>query len=506
MLHVRLFGETRVLDGIQVLGPSDFGGRKPQRILEALALHRGQQVSKDRLVDILWADRPPPDHVATLESYVSLLRRRLQPGIPARQSVIRTLPRAYRLDPATTSTDLDLFDDLVTEAGNRPDGEAHSLLDRASALASTDLLDSSDETWWAEPIRADYRRRAVRAALRAGELALPHDADSALRLAGRALGLDVLCEPAWRLMIRAHAAAGHRTEALRSYRSCRRLLSRELGIHPAPQTRAVLADVVAGTRHESPETATADLGSVMDATLALFEHQRGGDTAVPLADAVRVVSALLPVPADPPAPSVTVDPGRALRRAGARLHDEFDGVLGHEIVQRFLYGGYDRLLAHSTVRTYLPLLAERSARQRLRALADARPGGTPTVLFRHAPGSASGRMALGFFEHLAGDLAVAWSNGPVPAGRPSSSVIAAMAERGIDITGRVATPWTDQLPHPADVVVAIGEAGPAVPGKRCLHWELPETGDTHVEDVRPVRDEIERRVRTLLAELCPPTD
>lgn len=293
MLHVRLFGGTHILDGTHVLGPGDFGGRKPQRILEALALHRGQQVSKDRLVDILWADSPPPDHMSTLESYVSLLRRRLQPGTPARRSVIRTLPRAYLLDPDTTSTDLDLFDDLVAEAGSRPTRDAHRLLDHASALASTDLLDSSDDTWWAEPIRADYRQRAVRAAVRAGELALPLDVDAALRLAGRALELDVLCEPAWQLMIRAHAATGHRNEALRAYRSCRRLLARELGIRPSPQTMAVLAEVITGT-HQSADPRADDLGAVMDATLTLFEHHRVGETTIGLDDAVRVVSALLP--------------------------------------------------------------------------------------------------------------------------------------------------------------------------------------------------------------------
>ncbi|HEX3648629.1 MAG TPA: winged helix-turn-helix domain-containing protein, partial [Pseudonocardiaceae bacterium] len=199
MLYVRLFGATHVVDGTHVLGPGDFGGRKPQRILEALALHRGQQISKDRLADILWTDQPPPDHMSTLESYVSHLRRRLQPGIPTKHSVIRTLPRAYLLDPTTTSTDLDLFDDLLTEADNRPDREAQRLLDQASALASTELLASTDDMWWVEPIRADYRQRAVRAALRAGELALPHDAEAALRLAGRALSLDILSEPGWRL-------------------------------------------------------------------------------------------------------------------------------------------------------------------------------------------------------------------------------------------------------------------------------------------------------------------
>ncbi|HEX5497163.1 MAG TPA: BTAD domain-containing putative transcriptional regulator [Mycobacteriales bacterium] len=301
-----MFGTTRVLDGTRVLGPGDFGGLKPRRILEALALHRGHQVSKDRLVDVLWADRPPPDHMATLESYVSLLRRRLQPGTPTRRSVIRTVPRGYLLDPATARTDLDLFDELVARADDCADAGARRLLDRASALASTDLLASPDETPWAEPVRTDYRQRAVRAALRAAELALREDAaDCAARLAGRALGLDLLCEAGWRLVMQAHVATGRRDAALRAYRSCRRLLARDLGIEPAPETRAVLVDLVRGQRTarggrdtRGPHSArpgghNVDLGAVLDAALALFENERTGEQPGRVDDAVQIMTGLL---------------------------------------------------------------------------------------------------------------------------------------------------------------------------------------------------------------------
>jgi DNA-binding SARP family transcriptional activator len=307
MLHVRLFGTTCVLDGARVLGPGDFGGLKPRRILEALALHRGHQVSKDRLADVLWANQPPPDHMATLESYVSVLRRKLQPGTPARRSAIRTVPRGYLLDPSIARTDLDLFDELIAGADNSADAGAWRLLDRASALASTDLLASPDETQWAEPIRADYRQRAVGAALRAAELALrTGDADYAARLAGRAVSLNALCEPGWRLVMRAHVATGRRDAALRAYRSCRRLLIRELGIEPAPETRAVLVDLVRGQRtprggrdSRGPRHArpgghhNADLGAVLDAALALFEHDVTDTPPGHVDDAMRIMTGLL---------------------------------------------------------------------------------------------------------------------------------------------------------------------------------------------------------------------
>lgn len=306
MLHVRLFGTTCVLDGTRVLGPGDFGGIKPRRILEALALTRGHPVSKDRLADVLWADQPPADHVATLESYVSLLRRRMQPGVPPRRSAVRTVSRGYLLDPALARTDLDLFDELVTRAESGPD--TRRLLDRASALAAPDLLPSPDETPWAEGIRADYRQRAIRAALQAAELALRDgDAEDAARLAGRALGLNMHCEPGWRLVMRAHLASGRRDAGLRAYRSCRRLLARDLGIEPAPETRAVLVDLVRGQRTPGrggrdsrgprasvrPGGNSTDLAVVLDAALALFEHQRTGDRIGSVDDATRIITTLI---------------------------------------------------------------------------------------------------------------------------------------------------------------------------------------------------------------------
>ncbi|HEX5121158.1 MAG TPA: BTAD domain-containing putative transcriptional regulator [Pseudonocardiaceae bacterium] len=277
----------------------------------------------------------------------------------------------------------------------------------------------------------------------------------------------------WRLVIRAHAAA-HRTQALRAYRSCRRLLVQELGIRPVPKfkTRAVLAEVVTGTRRsrEQLDLRATDLGTAMDATLILFEHHRIGVTTDRLDEAVHVMLALLPPQAPTPTlPSATViDPRHTLHSAGVRLNHEFDGTLRLEIVQRFLYSAHDRLRATSTVHNYLPLLAERSARQRLHAVAAADPDpdpATPTVVFLHTPGTAYGRMALGFFEHLAGNRAVAWCEGPEPADRTRPAAIAAMAERGIDITGQFRRPWTDQLIRTANVVVAFGHdtPGPGLP-------------------------------------------
>jgi protein-tyrosine-phosphatase len=205
-------------------------------------------------------------------------------------------------------------------------------------------------------------------------------------------------------------------------------------------------------------------------------------------------------------PELSVDQRLALRTAATRLQAEFDGTFGQETIQRFLHSSYDRFAARSTVANFLPLLAERFARQRLHALAKVEGhahDATPTVLFLCVHNAGRSQMALGFFQHLAGPGAIAWSGGSEPGYEINPAAVAAMAERGIDITGEFPKPWTDEIVRAADVVVTMGcgDACPVLPGKRYLDWELDDPAGKSVEDVRPVRDEIERRVRALLAEL-----
>jgi arsenate reductase (thioredoxin) len=148
-------------------------------------------------------------------------------------------------------------------------------------------------------------------------------------------------------------------------------------------------------------------------------------------------------------------------------------------------------------------------RQRLTALAKvARLGqdGRPTVLFVCVHNAGRSQMALGFFRHLAGDGAVAWSGGSEPGVEINPAAVAAMAECGIDISAEYPKPWTDEVVRAADVVISMGcgDACPIFPGKRYEDWELDDPAGKSVDDVRPVRDEIERRVRRLLHELNVP--
>ena len=127
----------------------------------------------------------------------------------------------------------------------------------------------------------------------------------------------------------------------------------------------------------------------------------------------------------------------------------------------------------------------------------------PTVLFLCVHNAGRSQMALGWFDHLAGGRATAWSGGSEPAAAVNPSAIAAMAEVGIDISREHPKRWTDQIVRAADVVVTMGcgDSCPFFPGKRYLDWELDDPAGLGIVAVRPIRDEIGRRVRQLLDEL-----
>ncbi|CAN5404083.1 arsenate reductase ArsC [soil metagenome] len=207
--------------------------------------------------------------------------------------------------------------------------------------------------------------------------------------------------------------------------------------------------------------------------------------------------------------TVSIDEGLALETAATRLSTEFTDVFSKETIERFLHSSFDQFAQNATVSRFLPLIAERFARQRLRAFAKVEglhDDGKPTVLFLCVHNSGRSQMAMGFFTHLAGDDAVAWSGGSEPATSLNPAAIEAMRARGIDISAEFPKPWTDEVVRAADAVITMGcgDACPIFPGKRYEEWVLDDPAGLDVAAVRPVRDEIERRVRVLLAELDMP--
>jgi arsenate reductase (thioredoxin) len=202
---------------------------------------------------------------------------------------------------------------------------------------------------------------------------------------------------------------------------------------------------------------------------------------------------------------MTLAQRHSLREAATRLQRTFDGVFGVETVQRYLDDSLDKLRTAAYV-DYVPLLAERFARERLTAIAKmegALVSDTPTVLFLCVHNAGRSQMAAGWLRHLAGDRVTVLSGGSAPAEEINPSAVEAMAERGIDITDQFPKPWTDETVGVADVIVTMGcgDACPVLPGKRYLDWELEDPAGQGVDAVRPIRDDIERRVRGLMQDL-----
>ncbi|GAA2436870.1 arsenate reductase ArsC [Actinomadura vinacea] len=167
---------------------------------------------------------------------------------------------------------------------------------------------------------------------------------------------------------------------------------------------------------------------------------------------------------------LSIDQQHALLTAARNLTDQFTGTFGAETIERFLHSSYDQFAGRSTIPNFLPLLAERFARQRLQALArlegkDA--GHAPIVLFLCVHNAGRSQMALGFFQDLAGDAGIGWSGGSEP-GIEVNPAVAAMRERGIDISREFPKPWTDEIARAADVIITMGcgDACPIFPGKR----------------------------------------
>ena len=204
--------------------------------------------------------------------------------------------------------------------------------------------------------------------------------------------------------------------------------------------------------------------------------------------------------------TLTIEQRLGLRQAAESLARKFEGVFGMETIELFLASSYEQFASKAKTGAFLPILAERFAKQRLDALARVEGkanDGLPAVLFLCVHNAGRSQMALGWFNHLAGDRAIAWSGGSEPGTEVNAAAIEAMAEVGIDISDEFPKPWTDEIVRAADVVVTMGcgDACPLFPGKRYEDWVLDDPAGMGVDAVRPIRDEIGQRVRELLASL-----
>ncbi|MGA4947660.1 arsenate reductase ArsC [Streptomyces lydicamycinicus] len=129
----------------------------------------------------------------------------------------------------------------------------------------------------------------------------------------------------------------------------------------------------------------------------------------------------------------------------------------------------------------------------------------PSVLFVCVHNAGRSQMAAAFLTHLAGDRVQVRSAGSAPADAVNPAVVAAMAEVGIDVSAEVPKVLTVEAVQASDVVITMGcgDTCPVFPGKRYLDWQLPDPAGQGVEAVRPIREDIEQRIRGLLDEIAP---
>jgi arsenate reductase len=127
----------------------------------------------------------------------------------------------------------------------------------------------------------------------------------------------------------------------------------------------------------------------------------------------------------------------------------------------------------------------------------------PTVLFLCVHNAGRSQMAAGWLRHLAGERVRVLSGGSEPGAAVNPAAVAVMAEVGVDIAGARPQRWSDADLDEADVVVTMGcgDTCPYIPGKRYVDWPLADPAGQGVDAVRPIRDEIEARVRGLMGEL-----
>jgi protein-tyrosine-phosphatase len=195
-----------------------------------------------------------------------------------------------------------------------------------------------------------------------------------------------------------------------------------------------------------------------------------------------------------------------IHTSALRLQDKFEGVFGPQTIERYINDSLDQLLPNSEVVSFVPIFVERFARDRLRALAKVEGkmiADKPGVMFLCVHNAGRSQMASGWLEHLSGDRVDVFSGGSEPARTVNPAAIEAMAEVGIDIRTEFPKPWTDEIVRAADVVVTMGcgDACPVYPGKRYEDWVLDDPEGLGVAAVRPIRDEIRRRVERLTEEM-----
>ena len=196
-----------------------------------------------------------------------------------------------------------------------------------------------------------------------------------------------------------------------------------------------------------------------------------------------------------------------VNQAADRLAEEFAGIFSQETIARYIAESL-QMLEGARINVFVPVLAHRFARERLRALAQAEGvlvKDVPEVLFVCVHNAGRSQMAAGLIKRRSRGRIHVRTAGSAPSAEIDPTVIAAMGELGIDVAEEFPKPLTDEVVRAADVVITMGcgDACPIYPGKRYEDWELDDPAGLDLDAVRRIRDEIDGRVRHLVGELLP---
>jgi protein-tyrosine-phosphatase len=196
-----------------------------------------------------------------------------------------------------------------------------------------------------------------------------------------------------------------------------------------------------------------------------------------------------------------------IEKAAERLAEEFAGIFSQETIARYMAESQE-LLGDAKVNVFVPVLAHRFTRERLKALAQAEgivSKDVPEVLFVCVHNAGRSQMAAGLVKLRSEGRIHVRSAGSTPGEEINPNAVVALEELGVDMTEEFPKPLTDEVVRAADVVITMGcgDACPIYPGKRYQDWELDDPEGQGLETVRRIRDEIDARVQTLIAELLP---
>ncbi|MGV9775623.1 BTAD domain-containing putative transcriptional regulator [Streptosporangium sp. NPDC003464] len=241
-MEFRVLGAVGVRDGGV---PVELGGPRQRAVLSRLLLARGAVVSTDTLIDDLYGGAPPVSALATLQSYVSNLRRVIEPGraprTPARLLLAR--PPGYLL--AATDVDAIRFGELVARSESRSPDEALACLDEAMELwHGPPYGEFADEPWAVMEVRRLQELRLVAIERRAQALLACDRPQAVITFLEDETAAHPLRERLWCLLTLALYRTGRQADALAALRYARELLAEELGLDPGPELRALEDDIL----------------------------------------------------------------------------------------------------------------------------------------------------------------------------------------------------------------------------------------------------------------------